>query len=142
MNKKYDDPVFGTMEYKHSWVKEEPDSITFFKKQFPVRTVAQAYSGDAVLPIPQAKYSEAKGALPSLLERQADALLSYCCQFPESAPDLKKEDLPSLLVPRTLLFQKDGSWGILFDYEKDPENGLALFCENGEWQVGPQDAFL
>ncbi|HIE34698.1 MAG TPA: DUF2004 domain-containing protein [Campylobacterales bacterium] len=46
------------------------------------------------------------------------------------------------LIPKTIIFERDSSWGILFDTDYDVEDGVAVFIINEKIQVGPQDLFL
>ena len=52
------------------------------------------------------------------------------------------DEIFNKLVPRSVLFQENGDWGILFDAEVDVEHGIALYKRNGNWQAGLQDDFL
>ena len=45
-------------------------------------------------------------------------------------------------MPKTIIFERDDSWGILFNTDYDIENGVALFIINKKILVGPQDLFL
>ena len=50
--------------------------------------------------------------------------------------------LDDILEPTSVIFERDNSWGVLFECDCDIENGLAVFIKNGEIKVGSQDDFL
>ena len=56
--------------------------------------------------------------------------------------DATNLSLDELLEPKSIVFERDNSWGILFECNCDIENGIALFIKNGEIKVGSQDDFL
>lgn len=53
-----------------------------------------------------------------------------------------ESDVFDQIVPKTVVFQPDGSWGILFDMALDPEHGMAIYNHGSKVFVGTQDDFL
>lgn len=132
---KINDSEFGAMEYKHSWTKQ--DSFIFLDKAYIVNVTAQAYRGDEILKSQQDNFKNYQDFLNKNSEIIQGKLKKYF-------KDIFNEErhISSLLEPKTIIFERDGSWGILFETECDIENGIALFIENNKIKVGPQDEFI
>lgn len=135
MSKIVKDKVFGEMEYKHSWRKK--DSFIFLGKPYMVNVIAQAYRGDNILESQQFNYSNFKNYLEEHKEFIKKKLAEYC----KVALNVDIA-LSECMEPKTIIFERDGSWGILFDTDYDIENGVALFFINDEIKVDRQDIFL
>lgn len=132
---KIKDIVFGEMIYKHSWTKK--DSFIFLGKTYTVNITAQAYKGDKILESQQENFKKFKDFLNEHSHNIEQKLKEYLKNM------LKVEgSLTDLLEPKTIIFERDNSWGILFDTEYDVENGIALFIKNDEIKVGTQDEFI
>jgi len=135
MDNKIKDNYFGEMVYKHSWTKI--DTICLFDKAYKVKVVAQAYKGDTVLDIQRENYVNFRNYLEENKVAIEKKLKEYCkTNYNTDKP------LDECLIPKTVIFERDGSWGILFDTEYDIENGVALFVINGQLEVGTEDLFL
>ena len=132
---KIKDKVFGEMEYKHSWTKQ--DSFIFLGKPFMVNVVAQAYKGDDILESQQQNYINFRNYLEEHKDNVQKILEDYCKATYSANIELNK-----YLEPKTIIFERDGSWGILFDTDYDIENGIALFIIDNKIKVGTQDLFL
>lgn len=135
MLEKIIDKVFGEMEYKHSWTKK--DSFLFLDKAYAVNVTAQAYKGDDILESQQSNYSNYRKYFEENKAEIKEKLIEYC-QSTYNTDALLEE----CLIPKTIIFERDGSWGILFDTDYDVEDGVAVFIINEKIQVGPQDLFL
>lgn len=132
---KIKDIVFGEMIYKHSWTKK--DSFIFLGKTYTVNITAQAYKGDKILESQQENFKKFKDFLNEHSNNIEQKLKEYLKNM------LKVEgSLTDLLEPKTIIFERDNSWGILFDTEYDVENGIALFIKNNAIKVGTQDEFI
>lgn len=129
------DKVFGEIEYKHSWTKK--DSFLFLGKAYVVNIIAQAYKGDEILESQRSNYANYKKYLEKNKNEIEQKLIEYC-KITYNTEVL----LDECLVPKTIVFERDGSWGILFDTKYDAENGVALFIVDGKIQVDAQDVFL
>jgi hypothetical protein len=130
------DKVFGKMEYKHSWRKK--DCFLFLDKAYIVNIIAQAYQGDDILEIQRNNYMNYKREI-EINETEIKKKLVEYCQFTYNIDILLEE---CRLKPKTIIFERDGSWGILFDIDYDIENGIALFFIDRQIQIGHQDLFL
>lgn len=135
MSEKTIDKVFGEMEYKHSWTKK--DSFLFLNKAYAVNITAQAYKGDEILELQRSNYVNYKIYLEEHKKEIKEKLIEYCKSTYNTDALLEE-----CLTPKTIIFERDGSWGILFDTDFDVENGVALFVINNKIEVGIQDLFL
>jgi len=132
---KIKDIVFGEMIYKYSWTKK--DSFIFLGKTYTVNITAQAYKGDKILESQQENFKKFKDFLNEHSNNIEQKLKEYLKNM------LKVEgSLTDLLEPKTIIFERDNSWGILFETEYDIENGIALFIKNNAIKVGTQDEFI
>ena len=86
-------------------------------------------------------YQVFKKGTDEIAENAVPEIINYC-QTAFGLNNLQKDDLTAALTPRTVLFNRDKSWGILFDCNWDIENGLAVFVVADRIKVGPQDVFL
>jgi hypothetical protein len=132
---KIKDREFGEMEYKHSWTKK--DSLIFLDKAYIVNVTAQAYKGDEILESQRSNFKNYKEILDKNSEDIQMKLKQYFIDIFN-----KEGSLSDLLEPKTVIFERDGSWGILFESDCDIENGVAVFIKNGEIKVGPQDELI
>ena len=129
------DKTFGEMEYKHSWTKK--DSFLFLDKAYVVNIVAQAYKGDKILDSQRTNYLNYNRFLVEHKNDIEKKLLDYCKEICSNEVSLNE-----CLKPTSIIFERDNSWGILFDTDCDIENGVALFVVNNKIEVGPQDLYL
>ena len=133
--KKVKDKIFGEMEYKHSWTKEE--SVIFFGKSYIINVTAQAYSTDTILESQQKNYANFRSYLEEHKNEIEEKLMEYCKTICDVTVTLDE-----CMNPKTVIFERDGSWGILFDTDYDVENGIALFVINNQIKVDREDSFL
>lgn len=129
------DKVFGRMGYAYAWEKE--DSLYIFDKSYPVKVVAQAYKGDGIQQVQRDNYSGYRNFLDIHEDEIKIKLQKYCKDVLKS-----NKQLEDILTPTTLTFEKDGSWGVLFDSSLDVENGVAFFIKDNEIKVDIQSEFL
>ena len=129
------DKVFGEMEYKHSWTKK--DSFLFLGKAYAVNITAQAYKGDDILESQRSNYANYKRYFEENENEIKEKLVGYC----QTICDMNIS-LDESLTPKTIIFERDNSWGVLFDTDCDIENGVALFVINKQIKIGTQDLFL
>ena len=139
MLKTLEDKVFGKLEYRHSWIRKE--ILKWNNVDCIVKLIAQAYTGDDVLESQRNMYLEYVKNIDSIISKAMPILNEYCKET-FKIEILSDDDLFALLTPKTILFERDNSWGILFDLELDDENGIAFFIIDNEIKVGPQELFL
>ena len=135
MSEKIIDKVFGEMEYKYSWTKK--DSFLFLDKAYAVNVTAQAYKGNDILESQQSNYSNYRKYFEENKAEIKEKLIEYCKSTYNTDALLDE-----CLIPKTIIFERDNSWGILFDTDYDVEDGVAVFIINEKIKVGPQDLFL
>ena len=133
------DPIFGLMEYKHSWNKKE--TISFWNKKYTVNITAQAYKGDDILEEQRNCYNEFNTKISKIAEDAVSEIIKYC-ELAFQTKGLKKPDIISALTPATVLFQRDNTWGILFNCIWDEEHGIALLVDNNNIKIGAGDIIL
>ncbi len=129
------DNVFGTMQYKHSWCKQ--DSFLFFDKAYVVQITAKAYKNDGITESQRESYMQYKDFLATH-KTQIETMLEAYVKKTTICDDL----LDTMLTPNEIIFEKDGSFGVLFEATFDKENGVAVFVKNGEIIVDSQDILL
>ena len=134
--KKIIDNIFGEMEYVHSWTKK--DSFTFFGKKYNVNITAQAYQNDEILESQKENYQKYQNFITQHESTIKKKLLEYC----HTICNNNNIVLEQCLQPKTIIFERDGSWGILFESNCDIEHGVALFMIDDDIKTGPQDIFL
>lgn len=133
------DPVFGKMEYKHSW--HRPQSVNWWNNQdLTVKITAHAYTGSGITEQQREAFSEYLQEIDSVINNSLSILNEYL----QSSFDIdySQEEIFTHLTPRTVLFFENSSWGILFDADMDIEHGIALYKKDEKWKAGPQDDFL
>ena len=130
------DPIFGEVEYHYGWVK--PITLSFWNNDYSVSVVASAYQGQDIVDIQRKQYQHFISHLSETITIICDAVASYYCR------DIAKTnatDISGHVKPTELIFQRDGSYGVLFDCDWDIEHGIVV-CVHPEVKVGPQDIFL
>lgn len=138
------DIVFGEMKYDHSWYKRE--NISLWGIETELKIVAFAYSEQGINDQQRSNYKYFKDNLDDISLKSYEAVKQYIEKYrneinmslPESS---KSYDIKKLVVPRIILFKKDGVCGILCDCIWDEENGLAIQFKPAI-DVGPQDIIL
>lgn len=133
--KSIEDKVFGTMIYKHAWKKEEMMSL--WGGQYPIQVVAQAYSGEEIVEIQREQYQKYPGVLLEFQEQIKNKIKSYIQEFYGQNTNVKSD-----MTPTSVVFCRDGNWGVLFETKYDMENGLAVFFNNQQIKIGTQDDFF
>ena len=128
------DKVFGQMEHKYNFYKYE--NIKLFGKEFKVKIVVESYD-DAISDTQRINYQNYLHYITSNEDKIVDLIKRYFLEVYGQEIDVQTD-----LVPTTIYFSEDGSWGILFDTKIDEENGFAFFVQNGTINVGLQDIFL
>lgn len=139
MNEKISDSVFGEMSYKHSWTRIE--AIEWWGV-CNVQITAHAFTGQEIDERQRAAYLDYQKNIMSLLAGALPQLIEFVNRSCSSDSAISQQDLYNSLHPKTVLFQRDGSWGILFDSDWDAENGIGVFKVNSIVKVGTQDDFL
>jgi len=135
LNKIMDDKVFGNVEYNYSWIKKE--TVNFYDNNYEVTIIIKAYKDEDILDIQRNTYRNYLNTLESKKNVINDILADYCKNEFNQNISINK-----CLEPKSILFERNGSWGILFDSEFAIEEGVALYFQDNEISIGIQDDYL
>ena len=145
MISRINDSAFGDMQYKHNWYKTE--EINFWHQDVQVRIIASASSGQGITEIQRENYLFFKSNTKDISSKSFNELKAYLLRV---ATDLQNSGMEQvsddvltkdIVLLKSVIFQKDGSFGLLCDFQWDIENGLAIQIKP-EYKVGPQDILL
>jgi len=138
--KKVNDPVFGDIKFENfSWNTKLNTNI--WGKQFPLVVNINDLDDEGITETQRQSYSTIKENISKYIDDNVDKFIEYIStSLGESG--ISSSDIKSQLIPKTLVIQRDGTWGILFDTDYDIEHGIALFFKNGSAYVDIQDEFL
>ena len=120
---------FGEMTFNTGW-KATTDIILFGKSISIIVKAKAYYEKDGITDEQEAAFSDFSNNKEQRL-RITEKLLS----------DYSTVDAADRFVPRTLLFERDGSYALLFDDKNDEDNGIAVCLAPSE-QVLTQDEYL
>lgn len=141
------DIVFGDMKYKHRWYKNE--QITLFGKKWDIVIAAKAYSGKSITDEQRNSYSYFCGNIEQMCNIIANELQKYInknfkefADYWTNAHSINSADeLAQVTIPKTLLFEEDGTTIMLLDCVWDEDHGVAVKLIPNI-AVGSQDLFL
>lgn len=146
------DDVFGKMEYKNSWEKEE--IIKCFGKEYKIRTVAKAYKGDDILDIQRNAYKKYKDNINNYNIEIPSSILNYYLDnyeyissyidIPEkiNKDNINEEIIMKLVTFKTLYFDRKGNFGYLCDCLWDEEHGICILLSDKKVKVIEQDELI
>lgn len=121
--------ILGQLAFDTGW--KAKSSVNLFGKSFGIVIKAKAYYEKDGITEKQtnafADYAEKKESLFEIVER----LLSS--SFGDAAS--------SRFTPKTLLFERDGSYALLLDDNDDPDDGIAVLLSPTE-KIISQDEYL
>jgi hypothetical protein len=138
------DLVFGNMEYNHGWYKAE--KINFWGEDVEVRVVASSFGKKEINQSQRDNYQFFKSTINDISRQSMEALKKYLSENAriyeiEPNADLDYARIKQLVTPGTIIFQSDGSFGILCDSPLDEEHGIGIQVKPN-YEVGPQDILL
>lgn len=137
------DAVFGTMTYKHSWVK--PGTLLLFGKEWKISVDAAAYSGKQITSEQRDSYRKFVDDEAKLLKTAEQQLKKYVKEnleeLREMNPDINADKVADMVEPRTLLFKQNGTAVLLLECIWDEENGIAVELLPDS-RIGAQELFL
>ena len=139
MNTACIDPVFGEMIYSHSWSRQETISWWGTRK---VKISAKAFKDEDITNEQRKAFHEYKDTIGNFIDEALPKIYYFLVHIYEYNVPFSLENLREILRPQTVLFLRDGTWGILFDSNIDIENGLGVFKINGQITVGTQEEFI
>lgn len=130
------DPIFGEMSYNYSWEKQH--RLDLWDKIYLIKIVANDIDENGISQTQRDTYNAVEECFSDIILKNSDKIKHYIHEaFEQNAIELS-----SALSPRSIVFQRDGSWGILFDCAYDEDHGIALYFIDQKAHVGSQDAFL
>ena len=130
------DSSFGEMEYRHGWTKRQ--KIMFWGETREIKIKATAYTGDDITQSQRDSYKHFAENITAITARSLELVADYLKNNNEQSD---YETVKNLIKPRSVLFKRDGSYGILCDYALDEEHGLVI-CMSPKEEVGMQDIFI
>jgi hypothetical protein len=144
MNNKINDAVFGEMEYSHGWKKSE--EIKFWDECRDLKIIASAFAGNAINDIQRANYEFFKSEISEISKCSLEAVKEYMVRLSGELHDISYKSLTDVYVkgivkPTSVIFQEDGSFGLLCDFDWDNEHGLGVQIKP-EYKAGTQDILL
>ena len=117
------------MTFNTGW--KTSTSILLFGKSTNITVKAKAYfEKDGITAEQEAAFSDFKNNKEKRLKSVEKLLSNYA-----------NAETASLFVPRTLLFERDGGYAILFDDKEDLDNGVVV-CLLPTERVLTQDEYL
>ena len=121
--------VFGELVFNTGW--KTKTSIHLFGNNYDVIVKAKAYfEKDGVTVEQETAYGDFCSNKSERLAAVENLLNSFA-----------KDDASKQFTPRTLLFQRDGGYAILFDDKEDIDGGIAV-CLAPQAEVVTQDEYL
>lgn len=121
--------VFGEMTFNTGW--KAMMNILLFGKSKNITVKAKAYyEKDGITDEQEAAFSDFNNNKEQRLKNTEKLLSNYASVAAASR-----------FIPRTLLFERDGSYAILFDDKEDVDNGVVV-CLSPMENVLTQDEYL
>lgn len=137
------DAVFGTMTYKHRWMKKE--TLTLLGKEWTITVAAEAYLKEPITQEERNSYQNFMENMASMTAKVEQQLRMYVSEnlteLREDDPNVEIDKLEECVTPKTLLFEQDGTTLLLLECTWDIENGIAVKLLP-EIAIGAQDLFL
>lgn len=128
------DNIFGEVEHKYNFFKYE--KVEIFGEEYELKVVIESY--DKTISDNQRKNYQ---IFSKYLKENEDIIKNLIKQYFLDIYE-KDIDIRHDIIPTTLYFAKDGSWGILFETAIDEENGFAIFVQDDKLEIGTQDMFI
>jgi hypothetical protein len=138
--KKTQDEVFGEVVFSNfSWKKNI--DVNVWDKEISLEININDLDEEGISDLQRKKYAQVKDVISEYINDNLEKFIEYC-KNSFDLPDIVLSDISSNVKPQRAVFQRDGTWGILFDTEYDTEHGMALFFEGDNARVDIQDEFL
>jgi hypothetical protein len=125
------DTIFGKMTFATGWIIHA--EITLWKKSFPVVIKAKAYyEEDGITSEQEKAFVDYKNNATIRLTIPEILLAKYANGAEQSK---------ARFIPKVLLFNRDGSYSLLFDDTDDLDGGVAV-CLSPDERIVSQDEYL
>jgi hypothetical protein len=126
---KMNNAAFGELFFNIGWKTKA--NITLFGNSYDIVIKAKAYfEKDGVT-------TEQENAYRDFISNKPQRLAA----IEKSLNDFSNDGASKRFVPRTLLFQRDGSYALLLDDKEDEDDGVAV-CFTLKVEVISQDEYL
>ena len=137
---KIQDETFGEVIFSNfSWKKNI--RVNVWGKEVSLEINVNDLDEEGISNAQRKKYAEVKDTISNYINDHLEKFIEYC-KDSFDLPDIVSSDISCNIKPQTVVFQRDGSWGILFDTEYDIEHGIALFFKDDDIHINIQDEFL
>jgi hypothetical protein len=140
---KLEDYKLDNMTFNRGWVKKE--SLVFWGKTISFEIIMSARVNEKINDKQRESYTWFKNNIENISLESKEKVKEYIIGTKdEILPYLGVKDLPEntsdIVHPKSVLFLKNGIWGILCDCDWDEENGIVIFFnENKEMIISPED---
>lgn len=130
--------AFGAVVFNYGF--DAKGKAILWGKEHEITLSAAAYfEKDGITDAQEKTCLAYKAAEAEKLSRVETLLQQY--QETQTGKPVSAAQLSAQFAPRTLLFNRDGSYALLFDDAENPDEGLAV-CLAPEEKVLSQDAYL
>ncbi|MEG2893057.1 MAG: hypothetical protein RR840_06790 [Clostridium sp.] len=129
------DQVFGEVIYDHGWTKDE--KVNLWDEEVTLTTIAFAYKGQDIVENQQKAYMEFLNKKQEYISRLEILVREYYDSLTKDI-DLTPK---GTIIPREILFDRDGSIAVMCDCKFDKDNGIAVKLYPSE-EVVSQDEYL
>ncbi len=136
--KQFNDCVFGEMTYNQAWIKTQ--YIMWEGKSVSVRIKAKAKPGENIIDVQRQKYDFFSKNMPSIMHECQMGLLRFCQRNYDQ--ELTDKNIFTVVVPISIIFKRNGNWGILFKCKWEDEINLVAKFDDSGIEVGVDDIFL
>lgn len=122
--------ILGELCFKFGWKGQRP--VTLFGKVNTITVKASAYFEKDMMTMEQeASFCEYAENEATILNQVESILLEY----------VSDKSTEEQFFPKMIVFQRDGSYAILFDDAENPDDGIAV-CVKPILQIMSQDEYL
>lgn len=130
---------FKNAEWKHGWSQQE--KITWWGEHpITIKVTAQATKDETVSKVQVEAYRDFDRKIEGIIKSKKKDMIAYIQTHYKKR--YTEDELVKSVTPRSVVFTRDGEWGILFDLKVNAEDGLALYTKGQSVIVGEQDQFL
>jgi hypothetical protein len=134
----FNDCIFGEMTYRHAWIKTQ--HIMWGDKNVSVKIKAKAKPGENIIDVQRQKYDFFNKNMSSIIHECQGGLLKFCQKNYDQ--ELTEKNIFFAVIPLSILFKRDGCWGILFKCKWEDEINLVVKFDDSGIEVGVDDILL
>lgn len=130
---------FKEAEWKHGWTAKTSIS-GWGEGTVVVKITAQATKDETVTREQEKASVDFKSKSASILKSAIPKMIGYIKDHHEKSYNTTQ--LFKEVRPTSVIFKRDGTWGILFDMDIDTKSDMAVYEKDGSVVIGEQDDFL